>query len=410
MPATRLPLEGIRVADFGWIINGPQTTLWLAALGAEVIRVESRIYPDTMRSIPSGGAADGVVGSLERNASFNWLNYSKKSIALNLGTAEGIELAHRLIAVSDIVVEAYKGPDVEKFHLTWEDVRRTNPRAVLLSISLLGRSGPTKDWVGWGPMALGFAGFNHASGHPDGRPNRQVGGTWPDYSVANLLGFLALSALRHARKTGEGQWIDAGMSDAVAGTIPEWFVDYSVNGRDRGRVGNLHDSSAPHGTYPCRGNDRWIAITVENDDQWEGLRTALGHPAWMADPRFADQHSRWRNRAELDRLLAEATGDHDHYALFHLLQGNGVPAGPVIDLGEWVQEPSLRARGYFWEMDHPEIGRRTMPAIPAHFGAVPELRYETPPLLGGHTREVLRDILGLSEAEIDRLEADRVLY
>ena len=404
-----LPLEGIRVADFGWIINGPQTTLWLAALGAEVIRVESRIYPDTMRSIPTGGPADGVTG-LERNATYNWLNYSKKSVSLNLGTDEGIELAHRLIACSDIVVEAFKGPDVEKFKLTWDDVRATNPAAVLLSISLLGRTGPTKDWVGWGPMALGFSGFNHASGHPGGRPNRQVGGTWPDYSVANVLGFLALSALRHARRTGEGQWIDAGMSDAVVGTIPEWYIDYAMNGRDRGPVGNEHDALAPHGTYPCAGEDRWIAIAVENDGQWVGLLEVLGHPAWGSDPRFADQHRRWTHRGELDALLAEATREHESIALFHRLQAARVPAGPVNTLADWVADPQLAARGYFWEMDHPEIGRRMMPGIPASFSGVEGFRYDAPPLLGQHTREVLHDLLGVSESELDRMEGNNVLY
>lgn len=405
----RLPLEGIRVADFGWIINGPQTTLWLAALGAEVIRVESRIYPDTMRALPTGGPADGVPG-LERNATYNWLNYSKKSVSLNLGTDEGIELAHRLIACSDIVVEAFKGPDVEKFKLTWDDVRATNPAVVLLSISLLGRTGPTKDWVGWGPMSLGFSGFSHASGHPGGRPNRQVGGTWPDYSVANVLGFLALSALRQARRTGAGQWIDAGMSDAAVGTIPEWYIDYAMNGRDRGPVGNEHDALAPHGTYPCAGEDRWIAITVENDGQWAGLLEVLGHPAWGSDPRFADQHRRWTHRGELDVLLGQATREHESIALFHRLQAARVPAGPVTTLADWVVDPQLAARGYFWEMDHPEIGRRMMPGIPASFSAIEGFRYDTPPLLGQHTREVLHDLLGVSEPELDRMERDRILY
>jgi benzylsuccinate CoA-transferase BbsF subunit len=405
----RLPLEGVRVTDFGWIINGPQTTLWLAALGAEVIKVESRVYPDTMRNVPAGGPADGVTG-LERNATYNWLNYSKKSVSLNLGTSEGVELAHRLIAKSDIVVEAFKGPDVEKFKLTWADVHETNPAAVLLSISLLGRTGPTRDWVGWGPMALGIIGFSHASGHRTGRPNRQVGGTWPDYSVANVLGFLALSALRQARKTGEGQWIDAGMSDAVAGTIPEWYIEYAMNGRDLGRVGNEHLAMAPHGTYPCEGDDRWIAITVEDDAQWEGLLEVLGRPDWGSDPRFRDQYGRWSHRDDLDGLLAQATRALDSEKLFHRLQAAGVPAGPVLKLSDWVQDPHLAARGYFWQMDHPEIGRRTMPGIPAAFSEAGPFRYEPPPLLGQHTREVLHDLLGVSEPELDRMEREKVLY
>ncbi len=405
----RLPLEGVRVADFGWIINAPQTTLWLAALGAEVIRVESRVYPDTMRVLPSGGPADGITG-LERNATYNWLNYSKKSISLNLGTQEGVELAHRLIAKSDIVVEAFKGPDIEKFRLTWDEVRRTNPAAVLLSVSLLGRTGPTKDWVGWGPMALGTIGFSHASGHPAGRPNRQVGGTWPDYSVANVLGFLTLSALRQARKTGEGQWIDAGMSDAVAGTIPEWYIEYAMNGRDLGRVGNEHPSMAPHGTYPCKGDDCWIAIAVQDDSQWTGLREVLGLPDWATDERFADQYARWAHRDDLDRLVAQTTQTMDRDKLFHNLQAAGVPAAPVLALSEWVKDPHLAARGYFWEMEHPEIGRRTMPGIPATFSEVEAFRYEAPPMLGQHTREVLREVLGVTEPELDRMERERILY
>lgn len=403
-----LPLTGVRVVDFSWILNGPQTTLWLASLGAEVIKVESRVYPDVTRLLPTAAPADGIPG-LERMGGNHWLNYSKKSVALNLGTAEGVDLAHRLIETADIVVEAYKGADIDKFRLGWEEVHRTNPRAVMLSISLLGRTGPTKDWVGWGMMAGGFIGLNHASGWPGGRP-RQLGGTWPDYSVASLLAFLTFSALRDARATGEGQWIDAGMGEAVASTIPERFADYSMNGRDRGPVGNRDDSMAPHGTYPCAGEDRWIAITVEDDTQWAGLVKTLGQPSWASDERFGTQLSRRRYRDELDASLSETTRSHDPYELFHALQAAGVPSAPVVTMDDWVREPQIHARGYLWEMDHPEVGRRTMPGIPAHFSDIGPLSYEAPPLLGQHTAEVARDVLGLSDEEIDRLTRDKVFY
>lgn len=403
-----LPLAGVRVVDFSWILNGPQTSLWFGSLGAEVIKVESMVYPDVTRLLPTAAPADGVPG-LERMGGNHWLNYSKKSIALNLGTAEGIEIAHRLIEEADIVVEAYKGADIEKFRLGWEDVHRTNPRAVMLSISLLGRTGPTKDWVGWGMMAGGFIGLNHASGWPGGRP-RQLGGTWPDYSVAGLLAFVTLAALRDARATGEGQWIDAGMAEAVASTMPERFADYSMNGRDRGPVGNGDESMAPHGTYPCAGDDQWISVAVENDAQWAGLVATLGRPSWASDGRFADQLSRWRNRESLDELLSEATRSHDKYELFHALQAAGVPSAPVVDGFDWAREPHLQARGYLWEMDHPEVGKRTMPGIPARFSDIGPLNYFPAPMLGEHTVEVARDLLGLSPAEIDRLVADKVFF
>jgi benzylsuccinate CoA-transferase BbsF subunit len=404
----RLPLDGVRVADFGWVINAPQTTLWLAAMGAEVIKVESRVYPDIMRVMPTGGPADGIAG-LERNATYHWLNYGKKACTINLATERGRELAHELIRQSDLVVESYKAADISKFKLDWETVHSLNPQAVLLSISLVGRTGPTRGWVGWGPMANGFNGFVHASGWPGGPP-RQISVGWPDFQVGNVLGFLALAALWRARRTGEGEWIESGMSEVVASMLPEWFIDYSMNQRDNGRIGNDDDVAAPHGTYPCTGADEWIAIAVTDDAEWRGLCRTLGEPEWCQSPGYGSQLGRWRNRKALDTDVASATVSREKYELFHSLQSYGVPAAPVVKVPEFVTEPQLVARNYFWEMNHPEVGRRQVAGIPVQMSRVGAYRYTTPPVLGQDNAYVYSEILGLSDSEIADLQDARVLF
>jgi benzylsuccinate CoA-transferase BbsF subunit len=404
----RLPLEGIRVTDFSWIINGPQIGLWLAAMGAEVIKIESRVYLDFSRLNPSFMAAGR--SSVDDNGGYHTLNYGKKSINLNIKTSRGKELAHELIKRSDLVLECYPAPLSRRLGLAYEDLRAVKRDIIVISVSLLGKTGAEPaNWVGWGPMACSFIGTFDAQGYPGGPP-RHTGGTWPDYAIGTGVVFHVLAALRHRDRTGEGQWLDASMGETVIGETPEWYMDYFMNGRDRRQWANRDDFMAPHNTYPCAGEDRWIAIAIGNDAEWRALCEIMGYPAWARDPRFETQRSRWENSDALDALIGAWTRGFPHIELANRLQSAGVPAGPVLDSVEIHQDRHLWEWGYWWQLDHPTSGRRVIPGIPAKLSEVPQLNYNPPPDLGQHNFEVFNGILGLTKEEIAALMETRVIY
>jgi benzylsuccinate CoA-transferase BbsF subunit len=403
-----LPLEGVRVIDFSWIINGPQIGQWLATMGAEVIKIESQMYLDFSRINPAF-MADGR-HSPNNNGCYHALNYGKKSVNLNLKTARGKELAYDLIKRSDFVLECYPGPLARRLGLGYEDVRAVKRDIILISVSLLGKvGGPPADWVGWGPMACSFVGTFDAQGYPGGEP-RHTGGTWPDYAIGSAVVFHVLAALHHRSRTGEGQWIDASMGETVIGETPEWFMDYFMNGRERRQWANRDDVMAPHNTYPCAGDDKWIAIAVGNDAEWRGLCHVMDEPEWTRDPKFADQYSRRKNSGEIDAHLGQWTRNYSHIELAERLQAAGVPAGPVLDSVEIHQDRHLWEWGYWWEMNHHESGKRILPGMPAKLSNAPKLNFSQPPDLGQHNFEVLNGILGLSKAEIAALTEQKVVY
>lgn len=403
-----LPLDGIRVADFSWIINGPQIAQWFAAMGAEVIKIESQVYMDISRTNPAG-MAERKPGP-NRNGFYHMLNYGKKAVNLNLRTTKGYELACELIKKSDFVLECFPRPVAERLGLTYEKIKAVKHDIIMISVSLLGKTGAEPStWVGWGPMACCFVGMFDAQGYPGGPP-RQTGGTWPDYSIASTVVFHALAALRYRNLTGEGQWIDASMGETVIGQMHEWFMDYFMNGRDRRQRGNHDDLMAPHNTYKCRGDDNWIAIAVSNDSEWKALCKVMGDPAWTHAPKFADQFGRLSNRDEIDRYLREWTRNQDHLSLAATLQQAGVPAAPVLDSIEIFADQHLWEWGYWWKMNHHEVGERIMPGIPVKLSNVPELNYSYPPDVGQHNYEVFGGLLGLSNAEIKMLIEEKVIY
>ncbi|MGO9607267.1 MAG: CaiB/BaiF CoA transferase family protein [Candidatus Binataceae bacterium] len=403
-----LPLQGIRVTDFSWIINGPQIAQWLATMGAEVIKIESQVYMDISRINPSG-MADRVAGP-NRNGFYHMLNYGKKAISLNLRTPKGYDLACDLVRKSDLVIECFPRPVAERLNLTYEQMKTVKPDIVMISVSLLGKTGTEPaGWVGWGPMACCFVGMFDAQGYSGGPP-RQTGGTWPDYAVASTVVFHALAALRHRNRTGEGQWIDASMGETVVGQMNEWFMDYFMNGRDRRQRGNRDDTMAPHNTYKCQGNDKWIAIAVSNDAEWKALCDVAGRPQWVRDPRFCAQSARLNHRDEIDALLGAWTRDHDHLQLAAALQRAGVAAGPVLDSVELAEDQHLWEWGYWWKMNHHEVGERIIPGMPVKMSNVPEMNYSYPPDVGQHNREVFGGLLGLSNAEINTLIEQKVIY
>jgi len=281
----QLPLDGVPVADFGWILAAPQCTAWLGVMGAEIIRIESHQRLDPIRFL--GQDPHNLKGP-DGSPIFNGLNYSKKSITLNLGQPTGVSLAKDIIRQSNIVVENFTGGGMKRWGLSYAELAQIKPDIIMISATAVGQDGPDSDCVGWGPITQASAGICHLTGYTDGPPV-SLGGTWPDYMAGVVMAYAVLAALYQTRQTGEAQYIDLAMAEVVTSMLPEAIMDYAMIGRDRGRRGNQDDIMVPHNVYRCQGEDRWVAIAVESEEEWCNLCQATGHSEWLEDTRFQDR-------------------------------------------------------------------------------------------------------------------------
>ncbi len=400
-----LPLEGIRVADFGWILAAPQCTAWLGAMGAEVIRIESHQRLDIIRFL---GQDPRKEMTPNRSPLFNGLNFSKKSITLNLSHPRGIDLAKDLIKHSDIVVENFTGGVMKRWGMGYDDLCQLKPDIIMVSGTPVGQYGPDSHCVGWGPITQASAGICHLTGYEDGPPS-SLGGSWPDYMVGVVMSYAVQAALFYRKRTGKGQYIDLAMAEVVTSMLPEAIMDYTLNRRDQGRLGNHDMRMAPHNVYRAKGDDSWITIVVETEQEWRSLCGAVGHPEWIEDERFKDQKSRKANERELDALLTAWTRERTNTDIMHQLQKVGVAATPVFDTEGLLNDPQFQTRDFLVSPPHPETGGHPISGIPGIYSGF-EPRYGQAPCLGQDTESVCCDLLGLSREEVARLQDEKVLY
>jgi benzylsuccinate CoA-transferase BbsF subunit len=390
---SKLPLEGIRIADFTQVVQGPYSTIMLAQLGAEVIKIETE-----------SRAATGVVVA----AAASNLNASKKSIVLNLKDPRAVDIAKRLVNVSDIAIENFGTGVMDRFGLSYEDLRKVKPDIIMLSSQALGNTGPLKDAIGYFAEATNFAGVSDLTGYRDGRPG-MVGAIWADHLTGMLLSFLMMTALRHRNKTGEGQYIRMSMAENLIASIPEAILDYSISGREQIRQENRDVVMAPHNVYRCQDFDKWVAIAVANEEEWHALCLVMGHSEWAEDERFADPLSRWHNQEELDKLITQWTLQRTDYEVMHVLQGVGVAAGPVLNGEGLVTDPHLNERGCFIPLGEVEDVPYVHLAHPWRLSDAPTPYYAVAPVMGQDTEQVLVDILGMGKEEVAELTKDKVL-
>lgn len=402
-----LPLEGVRVADFTWIGAGSFTTKLLADHGAEVIKIESRERMDSLRS--SRPYKDGIPG-INRSGYFADRNSSKRSITLNLKTEAGQALARRLIAKSDIVANNFTPGTMEKFGLGYDAVRELKKDIIYIAMSMQGDSGPESRYLGYGLTIGALTGLQHLSGLPE----REPAGTGTNFSdhIPNPChaAFATLAALRHHRRTGEGQYIDVAQTEPTIALIGPTMIDYSVNGANTERSGNERAPVSPHGVYPCSGPDRWIALSASSDRAWCALVEVLGAPDWSMNEAYATGVGRWSRRKEIDAHLGTATKDWIAEELMERLQAAGVAAGVVNTAADVVdRDKQLVHRGHWVKLNHPEMGPSIYNAPPFRIiGASPVPRSPAP-LLGQHTDEVCGEVFGLAGSEIEALRRDGVL-
>lgn len=396
----RLPLEGIRVADLTWIIAGPYGTYLLARMGAEVIKIEGVEPIEHIRENPP--FADGVRGP-NRSGFFNTLNAGKKSVSLQLRDAEQARLAKEVIARSDVVIEAFSYGTIEKLGLGYEALRRIKPDLIMISCSGFGREGRDRSLRAFMGTVHAYTGLNSVNGYSGGPP-KPAGGTWADYVTGVAIVFATLAALRHRNRTGCGQYIDLAMADVVLSTMGVPFMDYFLNDRVGGPQGNASPTAAPNNVYRCRGDDAWVAISIETDEQWSALCQVVGDDTLRA---YRTPEDRRAHLNQIDARISAWTRARTPLEATEALQQAGVPAGPSSSAGDLLAQPQLRARGFFIAPDHPETGPREIPNLPWRFASLPDIPCAPAPLLGQHNEEVLLGLLGCPREQIDAINAKR---
>ncbi|MDP6272982.1 MAG: CoA transferase [Dehalococcoidia bacterium] len=387
-----LPLEGIRVLDLSWIIAGPTATRFLAMMGAEVIKVGSGRRPD-----PS-----------TRGAAFQAYNQSKRYASVNVTKPEGLELAKGLVAVSDLAIENFAAGVVERLGLGYDAMTDVNPGIVMISSSGTGHSGPDKDYVAYGSLLQHYTGWNTVSGYPEREPIK--GGLWADPWVGMELAMTAVAALNHRAATGQGQYVDFSMAEALSASIPEALLHYQMNDTLKEPSGNRDDRDAPFGAYHCKGDDKWVAIGVTDDAEWKSLCTVIGKPDMADDARLANAGGRRENHDEIDSAIDEWTSAHEDYEAARLLQEAGVTAGPSLDVSRVFDEPQLREGGYFSTHRTSDGEMRDLPGVPWRFEGQPGPYITAAPALGQDNEYVYGELLGISEAEMAALEEQQILY
>jgi len=400
------PLDGIRVADFTWVWAGPFCTLQLAHLGAEVIRVESAARPCVTRMLPPW--PDGQPG-LNRSGYFNQYNQGKLSLTLDLKQSEAVAVAKDLVARSDIVCENFAAGVMDRMGLGYAVLREIKPEIIMIALSGYGNSGPEREFVSYGPAQVPLSGMSSLTGYPNWPP-MHVGISYGDPTGGLHGAFAVLAALWHRQRTGRGQFIDLSQQETTIAVLPEGVVEFAMNGTQPARDGNRDRGMAPHGIFRCEGDQRWIAISVRDDSEWQRFARAIGQPDLAADPSLRTLAGRKANEDRLEAIVAEWTGARSTEAATELLQRAGVPAFGVCNSQELAEDPQLNASGLFVCLDHPEVGRRQHVGIPWRMSDTPCTVRQPAPCLGQHTDQVLRDVLGYSIEKITRLKAELVVH
>ncbi|TAK34452.1 MAG: CoA transferase [Chloroflexota bacterium] len=391
-----LPLQGVKVADFGWLGIGPLTAMRLAIWGATVVRVESHTRPGSDRI--QAPYKDGIPG-INRSGSFARMNRGKYGISINLNRPTGLAIAWRLIKWADVMDENFTPGQMKKWGLDYESVKKVKPDIIYMTTNLMGGSGPYAAANGYGYQAAGVSGITYPIGWSDRGPS-PYHAAYPDFANPRLGAAAILAALHYRAKTGKGQYLDQSQMEGIGYCLmAPHIMSYETDGVILERSGNLNPSAAPHNVYPCKGDDRWCAIAVSNSEQWRALVAAMGRPELADDPRFSTLLERKKNEAELDALIAQWTVNMTRNEVETVLQKVGVPAHSVEDTRDLRKDPQLDYRQYWQRLTHSEMGDATYRGTGYTLSKGREVSLAAP-CLGEHNEYVFKQILGMTDDEI----------
>jgi len=398
-------LADVRILDFMWVMAGPAATRMLADYGAEIVRVESTRHIDTARTLaPFWQGAPG----LERSGIFQNLNAGKRMTTLDLRNPEGRAVVLDLVRWADVVTESFAPGRMRALGLDYETLRAVNPRLVMVSTCLMGQTGPRASFAGYGNLAAAISGFSNLGGWAD-RPPAGPFSAYTDYVSPRFIALAILAALDHRRRTGTGQFIDLSQAECSLHFLGPALLDYVVNGRIAGRVGNRDRDAVPHGVFPAAGSDRWLAIAVHGERHWIGLCTAIGQQRLTSHPDFHTPEARRRNEDVLEAIVADWTAMQGAEAAAALLQEHGVPAYAVQNSPELLRDPQLLARGHFHHVRHPEYGETTIEGSRFVLSRTPAALPDVAPTFGADNEYVLRELLGYDDERITALAASGAL-
>jgi crotonobetainyl-CoA:carnitine CoA-transferase CaiB-like acyl-CoA transferase len=431
--AQKRALDGVRIIDLTWLQVGPQATRILATFGAQIIRIEWRnpgaidfirymqpFAPDHANAdggrIQGAAPSHGIRGNFDRGAYYNNTNPGKYGITLNLNHPKGRDLLKRMVRDANALCENFSPGQMDKWGLGYDELRKINPKLIYLQTTGMGKAGVYKNYVSYGPTAQALSGLTFLSGLPEPHPPAGWGYSYLDHSPGYFGAMLLMAALRRQRLSGIGAYIDMSQSETGLMLSGTSLIEYQMTGKPTARYGNRMPFLpwAPHGAYRCAGEDNWLAISVQSDEQWRRLVEEIGAPSWALDSAFADAAGRKANQERLDEKLNSFTVTQERYDLMSRLQARGIPAGVVQKSDDrFDRDMQLRARGYFVDLPHSEIGTWPIEGFPAKLSRSPAdvggLSGRASPKLGEDNEFVYQQIVGLTAAEMAALKEEDVI-
>ncbi|MBM4260363.1 MAG: CoA transferase [Deltaproteobacteria bacterium] len=401
---SQLPLEGIRVIELTTGAAGPTVARVLCEFGAEVIRCETRLRGDGHRG------EDPKLWN--KKPDFMKLQRGKKSFTVNMQTAKGRELVRELCKKSDVLVENFGLGILEKWGLHWPDLQKINPKMILIRVKGMGCTGPHAADLTYGPNVGNTMATTYLWNYPGAdtataEPRTQH----PDFMGGVTGAFGVVLALMQRKKTGMGQWIDSAQQEIGASLLGPKYLEYTLNKREPKPEGNRSAIAAPYGPYQCKGNDRWCVLAVYNDEEWERFASLVEKSGTKRDPKFATHFQRVRNKEALDKWVTAWTVQHDPYEIMELVQSVDVCAAVVQDVeDQFKNDKQYAATGFLVNLTEPEAGPVVTENVPMRMSLTPGKVRGLAPLMGEHTQEIAKNLLGLSEDEIKKLDEEKVLY
>jgi benzylsuccinate CoA-transferase BbsF subunit len=393
-------LEGVNVLDFGWRIVGPLTTYYLACYGATVIKIETRTRPDTHRT---AAPFKDNISSPDRSILFPYANAGKYGITLNLKHPRATGIMKKLIQWADVVVDNFAGGKMIKMGLGYESLIEIKPDIIMLSSSMQGQTGPLANTPGYGKPLTAATGFTQITGFPDQMP-QFPGEALTDFIAPRMNALAIFAALLYRAWTGKGQYIDAAQIETAVPLLTPLLLEYQTNGKTAERIGNRSTYAAPHGIYRCKGQEKWCSICVFTDEDWAQFCRAIHNPDWTKEEKFATLSGRIEHVDKLDALVEAWTLEHTREEVVSIMQREGVSSGIVKDGEDLDQDPQLKHRHFYWDLEHPALGNFSYSGMPALMSKTP-YKVERSPCLGEHNEYVYTKILGIPDEEfVDMME------